>query len=909
MKRGILIAILAVLWALPGLAQISVSPGTREEPESFGVRFTTNHAVNTISEPIDACYQMWFVWDQGTAGVVSAYSVERTDDTFSEVEAGTLIRAFSTDGTFGPFTPSDSQVRFVVDTAETSGTSEMKVYCSNELATGGGARVDSDGDGLYEYLRFPFDYDGDGTSAIACTGSETPDPACARAGESVWPDFNDDLNAADDLLAAGGTFDCVGDWILPIRAKTCSGGTIDGHSCNDNADCTGGGTCGWSNDGYADQYSYSSGEPRSSTSTNTARLPAASKAGASYYFGAPDLNGELDGYRSGCWVVNDLGSHPAESVDNGLDTLQTWAFAIGSYREGEPYGDPTFLDSTSNTDVEETFNTGDGSLCLCNTTSCGATETGWVETYLDSGDWIMFGDGSAGPTYVNDGNTAANFPIAQVHGIHASNTCGTANDSRYVYLNVADFDAPSTLSDATVFELDPHTLSQHVSVIGGTWSPQNPFTQNGYGADATLASTCGAWSGGTDATAEANACDTSSMIGMFQGVKHSFRDAAIHHPSAMQFSVFDGQDGCLGCEYRNNYVGPGYAGAGIIDTGTGYSLVDNVLEGCQLHATSSAACIRTLGEGSLLEGNLMRNVGMGECSVDDTPCAVDGDCSSGTCVNYPEKLVRLANGSNQYFRNRHMGITFGDAIVEVTDSDQDFSENVFIGAKTRTGSGFLLGNTSGLSASNVKFTNNRFMYFQSLDAGDDFSNWVSIRDATNISGSGNIFVNSEPSDGAADAPAPIYVGNSAADDMVAELAQQQWTGSILRGYKALFARDDFTVRGGRCTGDYTDDCRNDADCSVATGTCSYELANDASVGTDITVSGNLVQFPPGSKSYERDGLFLNDIGAVLFSELPTCDFETLGWKVVVADSEQCGSDDADFLASCYCNGSAWTAVP
>lgn len=129
---------LALMVASAASAQITIGAPSSENPNKRSIRFTEYHAINTITEEIDSCYRMWFVWDRGTAGAVSAYAVEPADDTFAEVEAGTLIRAFTTDETYGPITPGDSQVRFVVDTEETAGNSTMTVHCSNDLASGGG---------------------------------------------------------------------------------------------------------------------------------------------------------------------------------------------------------------------------------------------------------------------------------------------------------------------------------------------------------------------------------------------------------------------------------------------------------------------------------------------------------------------------------------------------------------------------------------------------------------------------------------------------------------------------------------------------------------------------------------------------------------------------------------------------
>lgn len=140
MTRHIGLAVaLALMLAGTASAQITVGAPTPEEPNKRSIRFTEYHAINTITDEIDSCYRMWFVWDRGTAGAVSAYAVEPADDEFAEVEAGALIRAFTADETYGPITPTDSKVRFVVDTQETGSESTMTVHCSNDLASGGGS--------------------------------------------------------------------------------------------------------------------------------------------------------------------------------------------------------------------------------------------------------------------------------------------------------------------------------------------------------------------------------------------------------------------------------------------------------------------------------------------------------------------------------------------------------------------------------------------------------------------------------------------------------------------------------------------------------------------------------------------------------------------------------------------------
>ena len=136
--RILTLAILAMMIALPAWgANISVFRDKTNPTETTRISFTTNHAIDTISDAIPSCPGMEVVFDQGAAADVSLYAVGSGDNTVAEVEAGTLLKAF-TASTTTPVSikPGTQFVRFVVDTAETGSNSVAEVRCSNVIASG-----------------------------------------------------------------------------------------------------------------------------------------------------------------------------------------------------------------------------------------------------------------------------------------------------------------------------------------------------------------------------------------------------------------------------------------------------------------------------------------------------------------------------------------------------------------------------------------------------------------------------------------------------------------------------------------------------------------------------------------------------------------------------------------------------
>lgn len=876
-----LLAFLATIWlALPAAAADFIKLGP-------------NTPVNGMSGPFDVCPTMIFKPSGLQTGAVSIYSRSEPTPLLTQVEASSRIaRLTPTSGTIETIPPY-RYIYAVVDAVESNPTSGVTIECVNAVNL---SKVDSGGNGLFDYISFPQDLDGDGVGAVTCTGAGEPDDACSFAGEQVWPDFIDDFNAADDMVAVGGVIECTGDWLLPVRSKVCDGGTNDGLSCNLDADCSGGGTCERFASGYADQYSWPSGLPRTTTSSNPAYLPALQKSGATFRGSGPDLNYEKDGHRAGCVVLNDLGSHPGQAVDNALGSLSSWSFGIGSHTSAV-YGDPARMDSLGWTAVQEAFDPGTARLCLCNSTSCAPTDSGltddWVQTNLSPGDWVHF----EGVTYVPPGETAATQPIAQVKLIYPSDTCGTGNDSRYVELNVGQFDDPASVTDALVYKLDERTIGSNITVKKLTWAPQNPFPQFDYGADAVRSSTCTQWDGATgdgSGDDQDNDCDTSSQIGMFKGFNNRFTENAIHHPSSMQFGVVDGQDGSPNSVYDRNYFGPGYVSNALIDTGTSYSMIDNVFEGCSLNQNSTAACIRTLGEDSQLKNNQYLNVGAFRCSDDpELSCNVNGDCSgvgAGSCVGYPATLVNLANSGNRLENELFSGIVVGNEVINVDGSDHIIDGIEITGLTGNLPNGIALD-----GASNITVSNNVFNERKPRNASRaDFGSWIYVREE----GVGNrifnnLFREDESTTGYAGSPIKVEVGSTG--DTSDEMAQTIVSYNTAIGYdRVVGLTDEDGTQDGVCSDDTTTACDEDSDCGGGEY-CSYNWTDSV---------------PPGAHQNVVDGIFLIDRGDIADGSEPTCDGTVQGWAYTITGSDDCGaSATANTLSYCYCNGSAWTEIP
>ena len=193
LRLAAMVVALLVFPPLVSSADIAVGTTTEQGVIRSTVKFDSGDAINAISRAIPSCPTMTVTFFQDNASQVTLYETDPNDDTFTAVEASTLVVAYTGTSTASrTFRPGKQFVRFVVDTAETSGSSSAIVNCINSVA-GGGSTVDNDGDGLFEFAYLQ-DWDGDGSTYVTCTAKDAPDPACKVAGEVIYRDFADDAN-------------------------------------------------------------------------------------------------------------------------------------------------------------------------------------------------------------------------------------------------------------------------------------------------------------------------------------------------------------------------------------------------------------------------------------------------------------------------------------------------------------------------------------------------------------------------------------------------------------------------------------------------------------------------------------------------------------------------------------------
>jgi len=180
MKRFLVFLMTAMLFAIPVAAEEFGTRVSNLPPsQDHRVRIDSSLAVDDFSAPIAACPTMVITYEQATQAQVRVYATNRDDDTVAEIEAATVLATLTTDSsTQVEVYPATPYVRVVVDQVETTGTSEVRIICSNIAGTTNKNTIDVDGDGLYEYVRFPQDFDGDGTTWQTCVCGDGCHGAC-----------------------------------------------------------------------------------------------------------------------------------------------------------------------------------------------------------------------------------------------------------------------------------------------------------------------------------------------------------------------------------------------------------------------------------------------------------------------------------------------------------------------------------------------------------------------------------------------------------------------------------------------------------------------------------------------------------------------------------------------------------
>jgi len=585
---------------------------------------------------------------------------------------------------------------------------------------------------------------------------------------------------------------------------------------------------------------------------------------------ASDVNGEADGIRSGCWIVN----------DHGVD--HEWSFYIGtkhmtSSNIGEgligPYTSATAPQTIPATD----FTTGSANICLCSTVACGASQEDW-ETTITPGDYLLMETiSSAGATYLDDANAAANRPMVRVNGVgdsdNADEQCGTGGV--LVAITPGDFDMTSG-QDIRIIRVDPRYLVSNVVVENLTFVPNNPHEQRGYGSDAILATECGTVQGITniDFTPEPGdqntECDMNPTIGMFGGFDHQFRHNAIHHVTNYEKAVIDGEDGCYGCAYTENYLGQGAVAASYVDTGTGWEITKNWFAGCAEYQASTASCIRTLGETVLIEDNVFQGVGRSTCDGGGSGtnadygelCDSNSDCM-GVCVSNPARVGYSGNATQTWFRNRFIGSNVSTAVIEIESGGSDVVGNEFMGSGGRIVTNIRVDS----AADTVRITDNKMLYHPQFNSNDNFGGAIQVVDgAEAVMITDNTMVYDEPDDASGDISGAIRVGtdNAATANIIV-------TDNVLWGYTTL----------------------------MQTETGSQAPVVTAPSGRRQNLFDGVVQIERGGDTYANAN--------------SACDgsFDVQGHTWIVSNSSAAGACDGAGSADarCYCVGSTLTPSP
>ena len=131
--KAILAALLVLCGATVASAQLVQAPSYRN---TVLLNNTSANTINTFSELIPACPNMYFKFTQSSAAVASVYNVAPTDNTAALIEANTRIVQLKETKVYGPYTPTLSFVRVIVDTRETSSTpSTVEISCGTSPVT------------------------------------------------------------------------------------------------------------------------------------------------------------------------------------------------------------------------------------------------------------------------------------------------------------------------------------------------------------------------------------------------------------------------------------------------------------------------------------------------------------------------------------------------------------------------------------------------------------------------------------------------------------------------------------------------------------------------------------------------------------------------------------------------------
>jgi len=219
MIKNFLISLLTILaFAMPSYAAApSVKKQAKDGDSSvdFGmmtVDFVTSNTAGVYS--LGFSYPLFSLdWSNGAGGFAAELHVCDTPNgggggDLSASGECTLVKALATtDLTVDSF---KSKKRYIVVEIQTAGTGKLTIKGSWDQISSGGAAdlIDSNADGLYEYVKFPQDFDGDGTTwkTCDCGGTDGMSPGYNAGYICGWFRTSDYVLTQVDYSGASGPY-------------------------------------------------------------------------------------------------------------------------------------------------------------------------------------------------------------------------------------------------------------------------------------------------------------------------------------------------------------------------------------------------------------------------------------------------------------------------------------------------------------------------------------------------------------------------------------------------------------------------------------------------------------------------------------------------------------------------------
>jgi hypothetical protein len=417
-------------------------------------------------------------------------------------------------------------------------------------------------------------------------------------------------------------------------------------------------------------------------------LPSARKTGMKLTaVSAADMNRYKDGIRSGAWIVNDLGSTWDQAGGQDPDTLglgvNAFVAGVSAVETIGIYGE-TMVDATCST-VANIIDGGVGfhspvagakAICVDNSAS-------WVDNCaVDGMPIVLYG-------------TAPNQLVDSYQLGYVTHVCDTGNalcdcgTGKFVGIDgLYDAVGDSVTPYAGIAKLDERYRTDGIVIERITWAPQNPFDLAASFPDENSPIDCAEAyvESQNDPTTYDNICDLSSVFGYYATYGAQLRDSSVATSSSLHAAAIDGSSYLsVNSQFGpGNVIGPG-AGNRVMDMSGNLRVHHNLWEGCAYGDRDSPACIAQLGEGSTIEYNTFKGVGLLVCGAgeDDAGFSVQSAASCNTAGNaeyYCGRMIGLGGNINRVRFNRFLAVHgCTEGAVQVGGPDNVFEGNEWIG--------------------------------------------------------------------------------------------------------------------------------------------------------------------------------------------------------------------------------------